>query len=141
MIHEAFHPFLAGYVRDDYQVFQGWEESVVEQLQRIFRGRVLRRLSVTANPQIFEGLDEEHGYNKFIAALEVIRAAMNIAPEQSETFYLDLLSTPIKERMGNITGYGFLLPNAEKAKFFALVSAASATLRTQTQKGIRNEVL
>ena len=75
LIHEALHSLSAGYIRDDYQDFQGWEEGVVEQLQRIFRPRVLFRLRVAVNPHVFRRLDAEHGYNKFVAALETLREA------------------------------------------------------------------
>ena len=131
LIHEALHAVSAGYIRDDYQQFQGWEEGVVEQLHRLFRSRLLLRLGVDVDPQIFETLDSEHGYNKFIAALETTRQALNITPDQTESFYLDLLSVPIKDRLRHINAYGFLLPTPQRTEFFATVSAASAVLRTQ----------
>jgi len=133
LIHEALHAISAGYARNDYQNFQGWEEGVVEQLQRLFRPRILSRLGVAIDPQIFEMLDNEHGYNKFITALETIRQAFSITSEPSEDFYLDLLYTPIKDRLHHINAYGFLLPMSERTNFFAIVSAASAVLRTQTR--------
>ena len=37
LIHEALHLFSAGYDSQDYQAWRGWEEGVVEQLQRLFR--------------------------------------------------------------------------------------------------------
>ena len=131
LIHEAMHSLSAGYIRDDYQDFQGWEEGVVEQLQRILRSRVLSRLRVTVNSQVFQRLDAEHGYNKFIAALETIREAQNIPMTQAEAFYLDLLATPIKDRRSRVNRYGFSLPPSLRADFFVVVSAASATLRTR----------
>ncbi len=131
LIHEALHSVSAGYIRDDYQDFQGWEEGVVEQLQRLFRPRVLSRLGVTVAPEVLRELDVEHGYNKFVAALETIREALNIPATNAETFYLDLLATPIKDRQSYVNGYGFSLPPSRRTAFFAIVSAASATLRTR----------
>lgn len=131
LIHEALHSVSAGYIRDDYQDFQGWEEGVVEQLQRLFRPRVLSRLGVTVTPEVFRELEAEHGYNKFVAALETIREALNIPATNVETFYLDLLATPIKDRQSYVNGYGFSLPPSQRSDFFAVVSAASATLRTR----------
>ena len=131
LIHEALHSFSVGYVRDDYQDFQGWEEGVVEQLQRLFRSRVLSRLRVVVDPQVFQRLDAEHGYNKFIAALETIREAQNIPMTQAEAFYLNLLATPIKDRKSLVNRYGFSLPPSQRTGFFTVVSAASATLRTR----------
>lgn len=133
LIHEALHAVSAGYARNDYQDFQGWEEGVVEQLQRLFRPRILSQLGINIDPQTFEPLDNEHGYNKFIAALETIRQVLNITLELGEDFYLDLLSTPIKDRVHHINAYGFLLPASERTKFFATISAASAVLRTETR--------
>jgi hypothetical protein len=131
LIHEALHSLSAGYIRDDYQDFQGWEEGVVEQLQRILRLRVLSRLRVTVDPRLFQRLDAQHGYNKFIAALEAIREAQKMPTIQAEPFYLDLLATPIKDRKSLVNRYGFSLPPSQRMDFFAVVSAASATLRTR----------
>ena len=134
LIHEALHSVSAGYLRDDYQNFQGWEEGVVEQVQRFLRPRVLSRMDVVVDPVLFFQLDAEHGYNKFIAALEDIRQAQNGAETSSaevEAFYLDLLATPLKDRKGRVSRYGFSLPPLERQQFFAIVSAASATLRTR----------
>src|SRR5579864_3196786 len=35
LIHEALYCFSAGYRRDDYHMYRGWEEAVVEQQQRL----------------------------------------------------------------------------------------------------------
>ena len=134
LIHEALHSVSAGYLRDDYQNFQGWEEGVVEQVQRFLRPRVLSRLGVTTDPMLFHQIDMEHGYNKFIDALEDIRQAQSGAETSSvevEVFYLDLLATPLKDRKGRVSRYGFSLPPLERQQFFAIVSAASAALRTR----------
>lgn len=131
LIHEALHSVSVGFMRDDYQDFQGWEEGVVEQLQRLFRPRVLSRLRVTVDPQVFQRLDTDHGYNKFVAALEDIREAQQIPATQAEAFYLNLLATPLKERKSHVHKYGFSLPPSERMNFFTVVSAASVTLRTR----------
>jgi len=134
LIHEALHSLSAGYFRDDYQNFQGWEEGVVEHLQRFYRPRVLSRLVVKADPFLFQKLDAEHGYNKFIAALEDIRQAQSDAEASSseaEAFYLDLLATPLRDRKSRVSRYGFSLPPPERQRFFSIISAASATLRTR----------
>lgn len=133
MIHEALHAVSAGYIREDYQDFQGWEEGVVEQLQRLLRARVLSHLRVTVDPQVLQRLDEEHAYNKYIVALETIREAQSILTTQAEAFYLDLIGTPIKDRQSHVNRHGFSLPPPQRADFFAVVSAASATLRTRNR--------
>lgn len=131
LIHEALHSVSAGYIRDDYQDFQGWEEGVVEEMQRLLRPRVLSRLGVIVDSEIFRALDAEHGYNKFIAALETIRGQLNIPIARAETFYLDLLATPLKDRQRRVNEYGFSLPASQRPDFFIVVSGASATLRTR----------
>ena len=131
LIHEALHSFSAGYIREDYQDFQGWEEGVVENLQRLFRPRVLSGLHISVDAQAFERLDAEHGYNKFVAALEAIREAQSIPVTQAEGFYLDLLATPIRDRQSHVNRHGFSLPPSQRVGFFSVVSVASATLRTR----------
>ena len=58
--------------------FRGWEEGVVEQLQRFFRSRVLSRLGATIGPETFRRIDAEHSYNGFIEALETLRLALGV---------------------------------------------------------------
>lgn len=133
LIHEALHAVSAGYIREDYQDFQGWEEGVVEQLQRFVRAHVLSRLRVTIDPQVLRRLDEEHAYNKYIAALETIREAQGIPATQAEAYYFELIQTPIKDRQSHVNRYGFSLPPSLRADFFAVISAASAILRTRNR--------
>src|SRR5579862_1450306 len=106
LIHEALHTVSAGYVRNDYQDFQGWEEGVVEQLQRFFRAKVLSLLRVIDADEAFETLDVAHAYNGFIAALERLRQAVGVSEEHAdvEAFYLRLLATPIKDRPELVLG-------------------------------------
>ena len=51
LIHESLHTFSSGYLREDYQAYRGWEEGVVEQLQRLLRFEVFHRLE-WQSPQI-----------------------------------------------------------------------------------------
>lgn len=131
LIHEALHSLSVGYIRDDYQEFQGWEEGVVEQLQRLFRPRILAALSIPVNPEIFQRLDAEHAYNKFITALESLRELRQVPAEQAGVFYVDLLATPLRDRQSSINQHGFLLPASQRLQFFAAVSSSSAALRTR----------
>ena len=98
LIHEALHTGSAGYVREDYQDFQGWEEGVVEQLQRLLRAEVLARLHVTVEETVFASIDAGHAYNDFIAAIERLRRILDDREEAEAVtaFYLQLLTTPIK---------------------------------------------
>src|SRR5579862_3523590 len=44
LIHEALHCVSAGYIASDYREYPGWEEGVVEQMQRLIRPQILARL-------------------------------------------------------------------------------------------------
>ena len=117
LIHEALHSLSAGYIRDDYQDFQGWEEGVVEKLQRLFRPRVLALLGITVDLEVLQQLDAEHAYNKFISALENLRTLRQVPAEQAEAFYVDLLATPLRDRQSYISKHGFSLPPVQRVSF------------------------
>ncbi len=53
LIHEALHSFSAGYNMTDYQAFLGWEEGTVEQVQRLLRPTVLKRLGLQIDDAVF----------------------------------------------------------------------------------------
>jgi hypothetical protein len=127
LIHEVFHSFSAGYTREDYQAWRGWEEGVVEQLQRLFRPSVLAHLSVTSNVAVFQAIEEGYPFNKYIRALEQLREAIDSRPTQD--FYLDLLATEIKDRPGLILSRRFQLPPGEQATFVKLFSQTNSVLK------------
>ncbi len=127
LIHEAFHSFSAGYNREDYQALRGWEEGVVEQLQRLFRSSVLARLSVTVDAAIFQTIEDDYPFNNYIEALELLRAFQDARPV--ETFYLELLATEIKERPGLVLGKGLQLPQSQQTAFVQLFSRANSILK------------
>lgn len=127
LIHEALHSFSAGYNREDYQAWRGWEEGVVEQLQRLFRPSILARLSVTVDATVFQAVEEDYPFNKYIQALEQLREAIDSRP--THEFYLDLLATGIKDRPGLILGKRFQLPQEERATFVGLFSRTNSVLK------------
>jgi len=130
LIHEALHSFSAGYNSQDYQAWRGWEEGVVEQLQRLFRPSVLARLSVTVDAAIFREAEVDYLFNKHIKALEQLREATGAREVQE--FYLDLLATKIKDRPGLILSRRFHLPLEEQAAFVELFSRANSVLKEFT---------
>lgn len=77
LIHEALHSFSAGYNMTDYQAALGWEEGVVEQTQRLLRPAVLKRLELEIDPSIFDLVEANYSFNRYIQALEQIRTAMH----------------------------------------------------------------
>ncbi len=96
LIHEVLHTVSAGYARDDYQDFQGWEEGVVELLQRLFRARILSRLQIEVDEEFFQSVDEGHAYNNFIAALEQLRVRVGKTQGNSSTCCWS--HTPLRDR-------------------------------------------
>lgn len=127
LIHEALHSFSAGYNREDYQAWRGWEEGVVEQLQRLLRPSVLAQLPITVDTAVFEVVEKAYTFNEYIEALEQLREAS--ASRAAQEFYLDLLATEIKDRPGLILGRNFQLPQEERGAFVRLFSQANSVLK------------
>lgn len=126
LIHEALHTISAGYVPTDYRNFPGWEEGVVERLQRVYRLTVLGRLGVSVEDELFRVSEEKHNYNKYIQALEGVRLILNIADAD---FYTNLLQTPIRSRFGYVYGLGNNLISRERSEFIRTLSAANSVLK------------
>ncbi len=126
LIHEALHAHSAGYVGTDYREFPGWEEGVVERLQRLYRSAVLTRIGVFVPDEVFREAEAKHNYNKYIAALEQVRSHLSL-PEGE--FYLRLLRAPIKDRSSLMFGLGNQLPGQQRVAFVYAFSAANAVLK------------
>jgi hypothetical protein len=133
VIHESLHAVSAGYDRNDFQMFRGWEEGVVEKLQRLIRPTVLARLGVTVDESTWQQHEANHRYNEYINALEEIRSALTV-PEAEEPlqFYIALLGTPIKDRPGAVLGMGYRRAELPRTPFVRAFSAASAVLTRRT---------
>ncbi len=63
LIHEALHTFSPQHTRYEYNAVRGWEEGVVEQMQRLVRPQVLTALGVAVNEQALLEVEENHPYN------------------------------------------------------------------------------
>lgn len=125
LIHEALHAVSTGYVGTDYRSHPGWEEGVVEGLQRMLRPSILARIGVGVEEAVFQQSDEAHIYNPYLEALERLRAFLGLAEEQ---FYIDLLRTPIRERPGSIYEAGRHLPAPRWKAFVGIYSRANSVL-------------
>lgn len=132
LIHEAFHAFSAGYNRIDFTQNIGWEEGLVEQLQRMFRLRILTALDVGVNESLFHRVEQTHPFNIYIKQLQLVQQTLGV---EEETFYFGLLATPIKLR------YQYLLQQAmqqgNRAALYAL-SAARPIMEATTHDTIAN---
>lgn len=130
LIHEALHSLSAGYRREDYHQFRGWEEGVVEQLQRMLRSIILNELNVSVPEEIFQQREAAHPYNSYIAALEDVRTVLeaegvHLSPQE---FYIQLLAVPIRERPQFLLNMGYLRAALPRASFVRALSAANAAL-------------
>ncbi len=70
LIHEMLHTFSAGYKPLDYVAFRGWEEGVVEGLQRILRAAIVAELGLTIDETVFTTVEAGHEYAEYVQALE-----------------------------------------------------------------------
>ena len=125
-IHEALHCFSAGLNQSSYAELRGWEEGVVEQLQRRLRSSVLHALDVIVLDDIFVNVEQRHYYNRFISALEAIRQELN---EPQEAFYLLLLAVPLKERPAEVLGLSKRLMGEESITFRRTFAFSFSMLR------------
>lgn len=67
MTHEVLHTFSPQYTRSEYNAAQGWEEGVVEQMQRLLRPQVLAALEVTVREEVLTNAEADHQYNRPLA--------------------------------------------------------------------------
>ena len=95
LIHEAFHCFSVERSPDASLTYPGYEEGVVEALQRLFREELLADMGIAAAPEAFLDRDNHSAYTDYIGALETMRGALEADAKQ---FYLSLLATPLEQR-------------------------------------------
>ena len=87
LLHEAVHTFSPPYTRREFLMARGWEEGVVEQMQRLLRPQVVAALGVHLDDVVLAGVEANHSYNVFIALLEDLRHRLNDAPFVSTRCY------------------------------------------------------
>jgi hypothetical protein len=126
LLHERLHAVSAGYTPSDYLAFLGWEEGVVEGLQRLLRPEILARLGVEVPDEVFHAIEAPHPFNRHIDALERMRESLSLPVP---AFYLDLLRTPIRDRRTHLFGVGNGLPGVQRAAFVKVYSLSDAVLR------------
>ena len=131
LIHESLHSRSTGYNSADYNTLIGWEEGVVEQTQRLLRPEVLARTGVQVEEAVFEEVETDHVYNRYIDALEDLRRSLSITEEQQTNFYVDLLATPIRDRATFVYSLGSNLAGTDRRRFLSIFSVASDRLRTK----------
>ena len=127
MLHELLHAHSVGLNRGDLLLYKGWEEGVVEKLQRLLRNTVLSQLGVVVDETILAGADSVHRYNSYIAELERLRECFDT--EDPTAFYIDLLKTPLPKRPDRIKVNGETLPSARRYVFDQTLMLCNARLR------------
>ena len=123
LIHESLHSISAGYSGTDFRTMPGWEEGVVEYLQRRFCPIIFDRLGVA--PADFAAREERHDYNKYIDQLQLLRQALN---DEELPFFLDLLRMPIGKRPAFVLGQRLFL-GEKRSDFVWLFSVANSVLK------------
>lgn len=126
LIHEALHAVSVGLSVPDYQRFRGWEEGVVEQLQRLHRGQILGRLGVAHDEAVYQQEEAAHRFNVYIDALEQLRSALEIG--ETAPFYLDLLRAPLGDRSSLALRRGYQLPFEQRVGFVRRYSVVNSVL-------------
>ena len=129
VVHEALHLCSPPYTSHEYSLGRGWEEGVVEQMQRLLRQEVFRRMGVAMAEDAFAERDAAHEYNAYIQALESLRQPLRMSPLD---FYVWLLATPLSSRAIAARDAGDALPEQEeRIAFRRLLLLAQAELGRQ----------
>ena len=126
LIHESLHAHSAGYNGPDYRLYRGWEEGVVESLQRLLRPEILFRLGVVIPQADLLEADRQHPFSDRIQALEAIRQWLAV-PER--VFYKQLLATPIAQRSGETLAQIRRLPMPQQRDALYTYSASNTVLK------------
>lgn len=126
LIHESLHCHSAGYNGTDYRLHRGWEEGVVEKLQRLLRPSLFPILGVNLTDAERREADRQHPFNDRVEALEAIRQCL---PVLDLPFYLHLLSVPIAARLAAVFEQVQQLPEPHRRRALYVLSASDVVLR------------
>ena len=126
LIHESLHAHSVGYNGSDYRLYRGWEEGVVEGLQRLLRPEILLRLQVFVPETDLLEADRQHPFNDRVQALEAIRLCL-VVP--GLVFRKQLLATPIAQRSGETLAHIRRLPIPQQRDALYTYSASNAVLK------------
>lgn len=136
LIHEALHSISVGYNSSDFRQFRGWEEGIVEQLQRIFRPAILGKLGIALANDVFDAEEEAHAFNGYIAALESLRLTLNesASAQGKQEFYLDLLALPISDRPDSVLRVIFAMEQPQRGVFISAFPRANSILKLRASQ-------
>lgn len=126
LLHEVLHSVSAGSRENDYRAFIGWEEGIVEWLQRLYRPDLLREIGVDAPASVFAAAEQNWTYEPHITALRRLHAALSDVSEQ--TFLETLLKTPLAQRPAEVMAWG-KRETLDVPGFIRIFAQASGILR------------
>lgn len=126
LIHEALHSFSHPYTIHEYRDYIGWEEGVVEALQRLLRQEVLGRIGISVAEESFLPIDRVHPFNIYIAELEKLRQETDLSPE---AFFIPLLLSPLPQRLNLVLRWRALAAPGVREAFDRQALVANARLR------------
>jgi hypothetical protein len=103
-IHELLHAHSLVRTPLEYDAAVGWEEGVVEYLQRSWRDSIFHEVGLEVDPEALSDADADwdDAYGSALKDLEFLRHEVRRAGNPS-AFYVELLTVPVGER------YTFLL--------------------------------
>lgn len=120
LIHEMIHAHSVGLATESYRRFRGWEEGIVENLQRLLRGEALRRIGASLSESVFEQDERTFPFNDYVTAIDMLwryLAGQNLVPEDAAQFYRELLHLPLKDRADAVADFESRLPASERGTF------------------------
>jgi hypothetical protein len=126
LIHEVLHSVSVGNRESSYREFRGWEEGVVEWLQRCYRPDILHRSGVSVPAAIFSEAETRWIYAPAIEALRRLAAQLQDVSELE--FFETLLKTPLQDRLSFVQLWG-RRGSGDPAEFLRVFTEASGILR------------
>lgn len=126
LIHEVLHSVSNDMLPSTYAKMVGWEEGVVEGLQRLLRPAIMKRRfpDLQLEDELFAAAsDKYNGYNPWVQTLQLLAKELGV-PEKR--FFLDLIKTPLEDRpayvreLGRAKYAGTAEENRWRARFILL---------------------
>ena len=121
LVHECFHCFSRGLTAPVFDRFKGYEEGVVEGLTQLTGERIAQAMPISVAFEI------RYTFDNYVQPLERLRAETEL---DSESFYLEMLRTPLAEREAKVVQWAIAAhPSERRARVLARIAADMRELR------------
>jgi hypothetical protein len=120
------HSVSIGYTPNEYSDWIGWEEGVVEQMQRLHRQEILQTLQVKYDQTSLAQIDSKWLMNPYIGALEEVR---DVLKDSEASFYGNLLATPLRDRYTHLLMRARGLPLETRKDALLVLSRVNRVLK------------